>query len=121
MLGGIPMRTLKVGSKFLPNIPPTKVDPIAGLPYALGQMLLKSSAENREAEALPKKTITIEGGWSKRHGQMKAQEIDVRLYGAESLELPKPEPKGDAPKAIEGAPAAAAAKGSKKSASVAPE
>lgn len=123
MLGGIPMRTLKVGSKFLPNIPPSKVDPIAGLPYALGQMLLKSSAEDREAEALAKRSIKIEGGWSKRHGNMRGQEIDVRLYGAESLELPKPEAEGDAPKAIEGAPAAAAAssgKGSKKSASVAP-
>jgi hypothetical protein len=140
MLGGVPMRTLKVGSKFLPNIPPSASgDPIAGMPYALGQLLQKAAAEAKEAEQqinAKKQYVTVKGGWSKANGWSRDQQIDVRLYGAESLEPPPPSPaakaiEGGAPKAIEGgAPKAiedsassaapAAAKGNPKSAKVAP-
>ena len=107
VLGGVPMRTLKVGSKFLPNIPPASQDPIAGLPYALGQLLLQRSAEDREAQSLPKQKVKIEAAWSKKHGHMKAVEIDASLYGAASLELPNKEAEAEAPKAIGGPTAAA--------------
>ena len=130
MLGGVPMRTLKVGSKFLPNIPPSADgDPIAGMPYALGQMLQKAAAEAKEAEQkinAKKQYVTVKGGWSKANGWSRDQQIDVRLYGAESLEreaaAPKPAAEaieGGAPKAIEGA-GSAPAKGNPKSAKVAP-
>ena len=139
MLGGVPMRTLKVGSKFLPNIPPSATgDPIAGMPYALGQLLQKAAAEAKEAEqqlGKQKQYITVKGGWSKKHGWMRDQKIDVRLYGSESLEPPPPAKHEaiEGPKAVEGAAAAdatggdsaaavpaAAGGGNKKSAKVAP-
>jgi hypothetical protein len=92
LLGGLPFRKILSGSKFLPNheIKPTGTP--AGLPYALGQLLLEKSREDREAaDALPK-TLTFE----------------ERAYGAESLEAPK-KAKGDE-KAIENKSGKASAK-----------
>ena len=49
IVGGVPMRVMKPGSKFLPagKIPPSGAP--AGLPYAFGQILLAKAQEDYEA------------------------------------------------------------------------
>jgi Ca2+-binding EF-hand superfamily protein len=114
VLGGVPARHLKAGAKVGRNLPIGKEGHVVGLPYALGQMLLQRSKEDREAYAAASKL--------------------ERITGASSLEPPKPaapaaskqlEDKGDSSGAgASGAPAAATAAGNgvggKNSAKVAP-
>ena len=100
IIGGMPFRKLQAGDKMMPNMKISPLGTISGLPYALSQLLLEKSKEDREAQAasLADKTLTAED----------------RAYGAETLELPK---KGkDAPKALE----SKSGGGSKSSAKVAP-
>ena len=94
IIGGLPNRRIMGNAKFLPNTSLGPQGTIAGLPYALAQLLLEKSKEDREAnEKMPK-------SWTK----------EERAYGAESLELPKAE----SPKKLENKG------GNKSSAKVAP-
>ena len=70
VLGGVPMRNIKPNTHLYPNTKISRHGMPAGLPYALGQMLLAKSREDRDAyEKASKKE---------------------RIYGAATLEPPKP-------------------------------
>ena len=76
VLGGVPMRTIKPNTHLYPNTKISRHGMPAGLPYALGQMLLAKSREDRAAYEKA----------SKRE----------RIYGALSLEPPPPPKPADA-------------------------
>ena len=78
VLGGVPMRTMSAGSKFLPNTPVAPHGAPAGLPYHFGQMLLEKAKEDFDAYQKAGRT--------------------ERLFGADSLDAPGASSKG--PKAI---------------------
>ena len=87
VLGGVPMRTIKPNTHLYPNTKISRHGMPAGLPYALGQLLLSKSREDKEAYTKATKK--------------------ERIYGAASLELPAPAPASPA-KLTDGAAASKA-------------
>ena len=108
VLGGVAQRTVMPNKQLMPNTPIAPQGTPAGLPYALGQMLLERAREDKEAYAKATKEERMYGASELRLAAPKKEE------GAKQLEGPKADAEGGA------VAAAGGAAGSKKSAKVAP-